>query len=46
MGAQAYRKLIERGELLGVALLIIIGVTLIGLAPARQSVERVSAAGA
>jgi drug/metabolite transporter superfamily protein YnfA len=37
MGAQAYRKLIERGELLGVAALVIIGVALIALAPAKES---------
>ncbi|MGH9864715.1 MAG: DUF6632 domain-containing protein, partial [Candidatus Acidiferrales bacterium] len=43
MGAQAYLKLVERGELLGVAALIIIGVALIALAPAKQSVERISA---
>ena len=43
MGVQALRNLIPRGELLGVAALIIIGVALIVLAPAK-SVERVSAA--
>ncbi|MGH9711607.1 MAG: DUF6632 domain-containing protein [Candidatus Acidiferrales bacterium] len=41
MGAQAYLKVVERGELLGVAALIIIGVALIALAPAKESVERV-----
>src|ERR1041385_5384066 len=35
MGLQAYRKVIERGELIGVAALIIIGVALIALAPAK-----------
>ena len=45
MGTQAYRKLIERQELIGVAALIIIGVTLIALSPAKRD-ERVSAAGA
>jgi hypothetical protein len=43
MGAQAVLNLIPRGELLGVAALVIIGVALIVLAPAK-SVERVSAA--
>ncbi|MGH9682440.1 MAG: DUF6632 domain-containing protein [Candidatus Acidiferrales bacterium] len=43
MGAQAHLKLIERGELLGVAALIVIGVALIALAPAKESVERISA---
>jgi len=43
MGLQAFRNLIPRGELLGVAALVIIGVALIMLAPAK-SVERVSAA--
>ena len=37
----------ERGSLLGaVAVLVIVGVTLIALAPAKQSVEKASAAGA
>jgi hypothetical protein len=44
MGMQALRNLIPRGELLGVAALVTIGVALIALAPANQSVERVSAA--
>jgi hypothetical protein len=43
MGTQAYRGLVQRGELIGVAALVVIGVALIVLAPARQSVERVSA---
>ena len=42
MSFQAFRNLISRGELLGVAALIVIGVALIVLAPAK-SVERVSA---
>ncbi len=37
MGLQAYLKMIARGELLGVAALIVIGVALIVLAPAKQS---------
>jgi hypothetical protein len=44
MGVQAYRNVIARGELLGVAVLVIIGVALIALAPAKQPVERTSAA--
>ena len=44
MAVQAFRKVIPRGELLGVAVLVCIGVALIMLAPAKQSVERVSAA--
>jgi hypothetical protein len=43
MAVQAFRNLIARGELWGVAALVIIGVALIVLAPAK-SVERVSAA--
>jgi hypothetical protein len=44
MAVQAFRNLIARGELVGVAVLVVIGVALIVLAPAKQSVERVSAA--
>ncbi len=46
MGVQAYQKMIERGELVGVAVLAVIGVALIGLAPAKQPGERASAGGA
>jgi hypothetical protein len=46
MAVQAVRNMISRGELLGVAALVIIGMALIVLAPTKQSVERVSAAGA
>jgi hypothetical protein len=46
MAVQAYQKLIERGELLGVAALVVIGLALIALAPAKQSVELAAAAGA
>jgi hypothetical protein len=46
MTVQAFRNLIPRGELLGVVALVIIGVALTVLAPAKQSVERVSAADA
>jgi len=45
MSYQAFRNLVARGELLGVAALIVIGVALIVLAPAKPSGERVSAAG-
>jgi len=44
MGTQAFLNLIPRGELLGVAALVIIGVALIVLAPGRWSGERRSAA--
>jgi hypothetical protein len=43
MAMQAFRNLIPRGELWGVAALVIIGVALIVPAPAKW-VERVSAA--
>jgi hypothetical protein len=46
MGTQAFRNLIARGELIGVAVLILIGIALLALAPARPSGERASAAGA
>jgi hypothetical protein len=46
MAVQAYQKMIERGELLGVAALVVIGIALIALAPAKESVEQVSTAGA
>ena len=46
MGVQALRNFVARGELLGVALLAVIGVTLIVLAPAKQSVQPLSALGA
>jgi hypothetical protein len=45
MAVQAYRNVIERRELLGVAALVIIGVALIALAPAKQSGVLASAAG-
>ena len=46
MAVQAFRNFIARGELVGVAVLITIGVALIVLAPAKQSGELASAAGA
>jgi hypothetical protein len=36
MGTQALRNMIARGELIGVAVLVVIGVALIALAPAKQ----------
>jgi len=36
MGTQALRDMVARGELIGVAVLIVIGAALIALAPARQ----------
>jgi hypothetical protein len=43
MSYQAFRNLVARGELIGSAVLVVIGVALIVLAPAK-SVDRVSAA--
>ncbi len=43
MGIQAYRNLIARGELIGVAVLVVIGVVLIVLAPEKEGTERVAA---
>ena len=44
MSFQALRNLIARSELIGSAVLVVIGVALIVLAPAKQPVERVSGA--
>ena len=46
MAVQAFRNFIPRTELLGVALFVVIGVTLIVLAPAKQSMQSASAVGA
>jgi len=43
MSFQAFRNLIAHGELIGSAVLVVIGVALIALAPSK-SVDRVSAA--
>jgi large-conductance mechanosensitive channel len=43
MAGQAFANLIARGELIGSAVLVVIGIAFIALAPAK-SVERVSAA--
>jgi drug/metabolite transporter superfamily protein YnfA len=42
MAVQAFRNMIARGELVGVAALVIIGVALVALAPAKQSTQRAS----
>lgn len=42
MGVQAFRNWVARGELIGVAALILIGIALIGLAPTKQPIERAS----
>jgi hypothetical protein len=44
MAVQLYRNMIPHMELSGVALFAVIGVILLALAPAKQSVDRVSAA--
>src|SRR5262249_2473326 len=46
MGVQAFLHLIQRRELIGSAVLVIIGVALIALAPTKQSTERTVAVGA
>jgi hypothetical protein len=35
MGTQAFRNMVARGELIGVAILILIGIALVALAPAK-----------
>ena len=42
MGTQALRNMISRGELIGVAVLVVIGAALIALAPAKQPAEPAS----
>jgi len=42
MGFQAFRHMIERGELVGVVVLIIIGIVLVALAPAKAAGERLT----
>jgi len=46
MSLQAFRNFIARGELIGSAVLVVIGIVLIALAPATQPVDRTSAVGA
>ena len=43
MAMQEYRNVIERRELAGVVVFAIVGVVLVALAPAKQSVEKASA---
>jgi hypothetical protein len=42
MGTQAWRHMISRGELMGVAVLVVIGAALIALAPTNQTAEPAS----
>jgi hypothetical protein len=42
MGTQAMRNMVSRGELVGVAVLVVIGVTLIALAPAQRAEPRLT----
>ena len=44
MAVQAFQNVIKRGELWGVAALVIIGIAMIVLAPAKQLKDRASAA--
>ena len=46
MAGQAFAGLIARGELIGSAVLVVIGMALIVLAPAKQGVERPSSVAA
>ena len=43
MAGQAFARLIARGELIGSAVLVVSGVPLIMLAPAKQAIEKESA---
>jgi hypothetical protein len=45
MGTQALRNMIPRAELVGVAILVVIGLALIALAPAKQPAESASRSG-
>lgn len=44
MGLQAFRNMVGREELVGVALLVVIGIALIVLAPPKFATDQVSAA--
>ena len=44
MGMQAFHNMVPREELIGVALLVIIGIAFIALAPAKEPVGQASAA--
>lgn len=41
MGTQAWRNIVPRGELIGVAALVVIGAALIALAPKREALREV-----
>jgi succinate-acetate transporter protein len=43
MAVQEFRQVIERQEVVGVVVFAIVGIVLVALAPAKQSVERASA---
>ncbi len=45
MGTQAMRNMIERGEMIGVGVLVVIGVLLLALAPAKQPLASASSYG-
>src|ERR1022692_3765578 len=42
MGTQSMRNMVSRGEMVGVAVLVVIGVTLIALAPAQRAEPRLT----
>ncbi len=46
MGTQALKKVIQSGELIGVAVLILIGIAMIAVAPSKSGEERAYVAGA
>jgi predicted MFS family arabinose efflux permease len=46
MSVQVLLKLIPRSDLSGITIFVVVGIALIALAPARQTTERSSAAGA
>jgi hypothetical protein len=43
MAGQAFARLVARGELIGSAVLVVVGIALIVLAPAKASLERLPA---
>jgi hypothetical protein len=45
MGVQAFRNMIAHGELMGVAILAVIGIALMALAPAKQPAKQAPASG-
>jgi len=46
MGTQAYLNIVARGELIGVATLVLIGLALLALAPAKVARDQAPSAGA